>query len=430
MVARGRRPGTQVPGRFPVSTSIHPRECLILFLRPQGWRGEIVPMPADSAETAPVTEMTPASAVGGEQAPVELSPRQKSRLENMPAEARKVIEERKKGTVKNESETTAKTAITESTPAAKPAKQPTDGVIDLSLEGDSEATPMPDEDVDIEGLDDAGRKKLKELNHKTSTYRRRTQEAEKNAKEAADKITAAETRLKELETELESARTAPKGNNWYATVTDDKQLSSIEEVANRGLKHLHRMMLNPEADREFTFLDGSKRELTADDLDTFTTAITHVNEQRDALKKRGASQESAKSLITRLIKIDGFKALHKKAQSADWDYDRPTLAAKLAVAELALSGQYVLVPKGKNLEKAAGANSPAQNADMAPASAPTKPAATPPREIAGTMPSASQGDDFEAALSSAKARAAKGDPTAVRDMLRIKRERRMSQHAA
>ena len=341
----------------------------------------------------------------------------------MPDAARKVIEERKKG-AKAEPEARPDATVA----AAKPAKA-ADGVIDLSAEDDSESTPLPEEDVEIDGLDDAGKKKLKELNHKTSTYRRRTQEAEKVAKEAADKISAAEARLAELESELETTRSAPRSNNWYAAVTDMAQLSNIEDLANRGLKHLQRMMLDAYADREFTFLDGSVRDLTADDLDNFTTAITHVNEQREALKKRGASQESAKSLITRLSKIEGFESLHKKAQSADWDYDRPTLAAKLAVAELALSGQYVLVPKGKSLEKAAGATSPAQMADMAPSSAPTKPAAKPPREIAGTMPSAFQGDDFEAALSSAKARAAKGDPTAVRDMLRIKRERRESQVA-
>lgn len=380
-------------------------------------------MPDDSAETAPVTELTPATDAGVEVAPVELSPRQKSRLENMPDAARKVIEERKKG-AKAEPEARPDATVA----AAKPAKA-ADGVIDLSAEDDSESTPLPEEDVEIDGLDDAGKKKLKELNHKTSTYRRRTQEAEKVAKEAADKISAAEARLAELESELETTRSAPRSNNWYAAVTDMAQLSNIEDLANRGLKHLQRMMLDAYADREFTFLDGSVRDLTADDLDNFTTAITHVNEQREALKKRGASQESAKSLITRLSKIEGFESLHKKAQSADWDYDRPTLAAKLAVAELALSGQYVLVPKGKSLEKAAGATSPAQMADMAPSSAPTKPAAKPPREIAGTMPSAFQGDDFEAALSSAKARAAKGDPTAVRDMLRIKRERRESQVA-
>ena len=381
-------------------------------------------MPDDSAETAPVTEMTPATDAGVEVAPVELSPRQKSRLENMPDAARKVIEERKKGAAKAEPEARPDATVA----AAKPAKA-ADGVIDLSAEDDSESTPLPEEDVEIDGLDDAGKKKLKELNHKTSTYRRRTQEAEKVAKEAADKISAAEARLAELESELETTRSAPRTSNWYAAVTDVAQLSNIEDLANRGLKHLQRMMLDPYADKEFTFLDGSVRDLTADDLDNFTTAITHVNEQREALKKRGASQESAKSLITRLSKIEGFESLHKKAQSADWDYDRPTLAAKLAVAELALSGQYVLVPKGKSLEKAAGATSPAQMADMAPISAPTKPAAKPPREIAGTMPSAFQGDDFEAALSSAKARAAKGDPTAVRDMLRIKRERRESQVA-
>ena len=381
-------------------------------------------MPDDSAETAPVTELTPATDAGVEVAPVELSPRQKSRLENMPDAARKVIEERKKGAAKAEPEAKPDATVA----AAKPAKA-ADGVIDLSAEDDSESTPLPEEDVEIDGLDDAGRKKLKELNHKTSTYRRRTQEAEKVAKEAADKISAAEARLAELESELETTRSAPRTSNWYAAVTDVAQLSNIEDLANRGLKHLQRMMLDPYADKEFTFLDGSVRDLTADDLDNFTTAITHVNEQREALKKRGASQESAKSLITRLSKIEGFESLHKKAQSADWDYDRPTLAAKLAVAELALSGQYVLVPKGKSLEKAAGATSPAQMADMAPSSAPTKPAAKPPREIAGTMPSAFQGDDFEAALSSAKARAAKGDPTAVRDMLRIKRERRESQVA-
>jgi hypothetical protein len=379
-------------------------------------------MPDDSAETAPVTEMTPATDAGVEVAPVELSPRQKSRLENMPDAARKVIEERKKGAAKAEPEAKAELS-------AKPAKA-ADGVIDLSADDESESAALPEEDMEIDGLDDAGKKKLKELNHKTSTYRRRTQEAEKVAKEAADKISAAEARLAELESELETTRSAPRTSNWYAAVTDTAQLSNIEDLANRGLKHLQRMMLDPYADKEFTFLDGSVRELTADDLDNFTTAITHVNEQRDALKKRGASQESAKSLITRLSKIEGFESLHKKAQSADWDYDRPTLAAKLAVAELALSGQYVLVPKGKTLEKAAGATSPAQMADMAPSSAPTKPAAKPPREIAGTMPSAFQGDDFEAALSSAKARAARGDPTAVRDMLRIKRERRESQSAA
>lgn len=382
----------------------------------------MVAMPADTAETAPVTEMTPATDAGVEVAPVELSPRQKLRLENMPEAARKVIEERKKGTVKTEPE------VKIETPAAKPVKP--DGIIDLSAEVESESTTLPEDDVEIDGLDDAGKKKLKELNHKTSTYRRRTQEAEKTAKEAADKITAAEARLAELQSELETTRSAPRSSNWYASVTDTAQLGSIEDLANRGLKHLQRMMLDPSADREFTFLDGSQRELTADDLDNFTTAITHVNEQREALKKRGASQESAKTLITRLSKIEGFDGLHKKAQTADWDHDRPTLAAKLAVAELALSGQYVLVPKGKTLEKAAGATSPAQNAEMAPVTAPTKPAAKPPREIAGTMPSAFQGDDFEAALSSAKARAAKGDPTAVRDMLRIKRERRESQTAA
>lgn len=386
-------------------------------------------MPADAIETAPVTEMTPAAAVSGEQAPAELSPRQKARLDKMPAEARKVIEDRKKAASSTNPE-----ADVEIKSPAQPVESKTtkdDQVIDLSAEaGDAESAALPEEDVSIEGLDESGKKKLKELNHKTATYRRRTQEAEKAAKDAADKVTAAETRLKELETELQSARTAPKSNNWYASVTDDKQLSSIENIANLGLKQLQRMMLDPDADREFTFLDGTKRALTADDLDAFTTAITHVNEQREALKKRGASQESAKSLITRLSKIEGFEALHKQAQAADWDHDRPTLAAKLAVAELALSGQYVLVPKGKTLEKAAGAKSSAQNAELAPETAPTKPAAKPPREIAGTMPSASQGDDFEAALSSAKARAAKGDPTAVRDMLRIKRERRMSERAA
>ncbi len=387
---------------------------------------------------APPAAMIPPAA-DGSAAPPELTPRQKQRLQNVPPEARKVIEARKFQTAPVATDKAAAKADDKSKADDKAkADALPDGVIDFSAEakGDDKAkVELPDEDVVIDGLDAEAAKKLKELNHKQQTFRKRTQEAEKLAKEAADKLTAAEKRAQELETENATLKTAPgKRSNWYANITDEKQLSAIEQNVNAGLRKLQRAMLNPDEPRKHTFLDGTERELGADDLDMLTSALDHIEQQREGLGKAGKSQAAAQTLISKMSGVDGFEKHHKAALAADWEHDRPTLAAKLAVAELALSGDYVLVPRGtakKTSEKAPAAKSAGTSpAEMAPPSA-SQPQKTPPAEIAGTMPSARRGGtDYDALLSAAKARAATGDKSAVLEMLRLKRERRTAERQA
>lgn len=410
-----------------------------------------------SAAAAPASMTPPPAPTGAEppstaaSAPVELTPRQKARLQNLPSEVRKVIEERKLAVAETTppavGELPAKPPAAQEKPPPAETKKPEApkesgaalpaGAIDFSggPEGRSENSPADEEpqDVVIEGLNPEGQKRLKELNHKTQTFRKRTQEAEKTAREAADKLTAAETRLKELEAELETQRTSPgaRRDNWFAKVTAEKDLAQWETYANSGLRKLQRAVLNPDESREFTFPDGTKRDLGADDLDYFTTIIDHVEQQREALTKGKASSEKARDLIARMSKVEGFEKHHKAAQMADFDHDRPALAAKLAIAELAISGDYILVPRGTKISEKASAAKSADTSpsEMAPPSG-SKTPKTPPAEIASTMPAATRGTDWDGLLSAAKARAAKGDRSAVLEMLSIKRQRRLEQQQA
>lgn len=368
--------------------------------------------------------------------PVELNERQKARLNNLPGEVRsKIIDLKTEALKQAPQKAAAEKPAEESRPAETvKEKQTPEGVIDFAAEAapnEDGAEELPEGDVAIEGLDAAAAKKLKDLNHKAQTFRKRTQAAEKAAKEAADKSAAAESQLTKLQSELETLRTTPLSGNWYADITDERQLAQIEQHAAAGLSKLKKVLKDGE-EGAWTFLDGSKRELTVDDLDVFTTALVHVDSQREALVKIKGSQEKATSLIAKLKAVDGYEDLHRAALTVDWEHDRPTLAAKLALAELALSGRYVLMPRDgtKNSEKAPAAKSAGTSpAEMALPSASKPQRKEPPAEIAGTMPAATRGEDFDGLLSAAKARAAKGDKNAVADMLRIKRQRRLSQAA-
>jgi hypothetical protein len=403
-----------------------------------------------SAAAAPAS-MTPPAQTGAEPpstptsapAAVELTARQKARLQNMPSDVRKVIEERKLAAAETTPPAVGELpgkppAAQEKPPAAAdeggealPAGAIDFGPASQGKPGSGSDAEMPEGDVVIEGLNPEAAKKLKELNHKTQTFRKRTQEAEKTAKEASDKLTAAETRLQQLEAELASRGTGRSGANMFAKVTAEKDLAQWETYANSGLRKLQRAMLNGEEDREFTFPDGTKRDLGADDLDYFTTMLDHVEEQREALTKGKASSEKAADLIARMSKVEGFEKHHKAAQAADFDHDRPALAAKLAIAELALSGDYILVPRGTKISEKASAAKSADTSpsEMAPPSG-SKTPKTPPAEIASTMPAATRGTDWDGLLSAAKARAAKGDRSAVLEMLSIKRQRRLEQQQA
>lgn len=313
---------------------------------------------------------------------------------------------------------------------AKPgdAAAPDEGgnVIDFTAPA-PESDELPAGDVVIEGLDEAGKAKLAKLNHKLKTFRNRVQEAEKAAAAAKE----LESKTQTLEAELETLRnTSGGGSNWYASITEPATLDQYETHLKGALRQLQRASMNASESREWTFLDGTKRDLTADDFDTLTTALDHIDQRRTAIAKTTESGAVAQGIIAKMKAVEGFDALHAKAKTVNWDHDRPTLAAKIAIADLALSGQYKLVKQGSS-EKAGSAKSePAPTSGASPKPGSEAQPRNPPPEIGGTTPPAKRGEDFTAALSSAQARAAKGDTKAVAEILRIKRQMRESQQAA